>query len=77
MARKPAVAVKRLANRVCWGLEDIMAACQKLREAQRLARLRAEQLQDVIILARLADIGEQLSVIERRARAARHGEYDR
>lgn len=76
MARKPSVANKRLANKVIWALEDIIAACHTLREAVRVTRLRAEQLQDVLILARLGEISDQIALIEGRARAARRGEYD-
>jgi len=75
MARKPAAVNKRLANRVMWGLEDIMAACISLRRALTVARQRAEALQDVLILGRLGDIGEQVAIIERRAVDARRGEY--
>ena len=76
MARRPMVANKRLANNVIAGLEDILAACQYINEDVRQCRHRAEALQDVLMLARLGDITERIAAIERRARAARRGEYD-
>jgi len=70
------IANKRLANKVMWALEDIIGCCLTMRDAITAARRRAEQTQDVIVLARLGDIADQVGVIERRARQARRGEYD-
>ena len=75
MPRKPTVANKRLANKVIWALEDIVAMCHDLRDVWAYCVDRATENQDPVMLAYLARFRDRLASIDATAQAARHGEY--
>ncbi len=71
-----AVAKKRLANKVIWGLESILASCLKARGPLDRAMDRAEKQMDTAMLRDLCQIDRELSYISRKARDARAGEFN-
>jgi hypothetical protein len=70
------LALKRLANKVIWALEDIVAICRTTRPEWQEAMERAEQRMDPQMLMALARMRDAFAEIERKARDARRGEYD-
>jgi len=56
-------------------LEDIMALCFETRQQLDEAIERAEKHRDVVLLARVARISQNLAEIEGLARDARQGDY--
>lgn len=65
----------RIANKTIWALEDIIAAAIGARHWLRQANERARDRMDVVMLASLNHLGEELAEIESRARDARQGTY--
>lgn len=59
---------KKMPDKVVAGLEDVLAIVEHAKRDQVRAIKRAE--------AGLARLGQQLTMIERKAWAARHGEYE-
>lgn len=76
MASKSQVANKRLANKVIWSLEDIVALCRDAQPDWERAMKRAEKQMDPVMLLSLARIRDTLALIERKAKAARQGKYE-
>lgn len=68
------VANKRLANKVIWSLEDIIALCRVARPEWQKAMERAEERMDPIMLMALAKMRDAFAEIERKAKNARQGE---
>lgn len=66
----------RLANKTIWSLEDIIARCRRARAAWGKAMDRAEKNLDLVMIAALARLRDELAEIERQARDARAGQYN-
>lgn len=76
MPNQTTIANKRLANRVIWNLEDIVAIVQEARREVDAAMKRAENAMDISMVRRLVEVDRRLTEIEHRARDARRGEYN-
>lgn len=74
--QKQSTARPRLPNKVIWNIDDIGAICGRVQEALRGAEARVDEIEDAQLLAALATVGREVEVIRRRARDARHGEYE-
>lgn len=75
MSSPKKIANKRLANKVIWNLEDIMAHCIGAWNAYQNAKDRAKARGDQVMIAHLSELGDHLAVIERKTRDARQGNY--
>lgn len=65
----------RIANKLIWGLEDILTeAAISLKILQKMAE-RAERQMDPVAALEIMKLTQALATIERKARAAREGDY--
>ena len=67
---------KKMPDKVVWSLEDILALCGHAKREQDVAIKRAETVMDAVLMVSLARLGQQLTMIERKAFKARQGEYE-
>ncbi len=70
------VAKSRLANKVIWGLEDILATCLELQRVVDAAMDLADEQMDPKMLRFLVRIDRGLTKIQRKAADARRGRYE-
>ena len=67
---------KRMPDKVLWSLEDVLVIIEHAKRDHARAIKRAEASMDAVQMVTLARLGQQLTMIERKAWAARHGEYE-
>jgi hypothetical protein len=66
----------RLGNKTQWALDDILQHCQEAQTAWQAVYRIAKARMDPAMLAGLAELRDSMATIERKARLARHGDYD-
>jgi hypothetical protein len=64
-----------LANKVIWGLEDIMAASLQVQRMMKDAMDRADEQMDAKMLLLLTRMDREMTFIQRKAQDAREGKY--
>ena len=69
------IAGKRLANRVIWGLEDIVALCREADGECAAVQALAREGMDVALMHRASNLRAMVNAIWRKTVDARHGEY--